>query len=140
MRGCAFAHPGAATGLTMMRALAASLVLLLVPAHAAAQEPAPDPREPTEAEIAAFEACMAEVDTAAIDAFSEEMLERNSEITAAIDAACARGQRSAAAALYAPLMAEYSAHPEVAKLRACIAALDAARGVAEDEPHVCDDE
>lgn len=123
-----------------MRVAAASLVACLLPLAPFAQQAAPDPGEPSEADIAAFEACMAGVDTAAIESFSDEMLERHSEITAAIDAACARGQRSAAAALYAPLMAEYTAHPEVRKLRACVAAMDAARGIVEDEPHVCDDE
>lgn len=108
----------------------------LVPSAAFAQS-AP---EPSDAQIAAFEACIAGVDGEAIDAFSEEILERNSDITTAIDEACAAGRRDEAAALYAPLMSEYTAHPEVRKLRACVAEMDAARGIVADDPHVCDEE
>ncbi|MBK0399950.1 hypothetical protein H0I76_12180 [Limibaculum sp. M0105] len=126
----------------MVRLSAAFLFVLAFPLAAPGQDgtaQAPEP-EPTAEQIAALEACLATVDEEAIDAFSEEMLERNSEITVAIDEACAAGQRSAAEALYAPLLAEYVGHPEVAKLRACLEVFDQALGVTRDEPHVCDDE
>lgn len=123
-----------------MRSAAVCLFVFAFPAAAVAQDNTVDAPEPTAEQIAELEACLATVDQDAIDAFSNEMLERNSDITAAIDKACAADKRSAADALYAPLLAEYIAHPEVAKLRACLDTFDAARGVVREEPHVCDDE
>lgn len=116
--------------------LRAVCAILLFPAAALGQS-APGAGLPPEA---AFEACVAGVDSAAIDAFAEDMLERHADLGAAIDAACADGRRDEAARLYAPLHAEYIAHPDVQRLRACTAALDAAQGIVPEEPHVCDGE
>ncbi|MDT8345395.1 MAG: hypothetical protein RQ752_13310 [Thermohalobaculum sp.] len=119
-----------------MRVAARIVLLTLLPATAFGQSVPGAGLSPE----AAFEACVAGVDGAAIDAFAEDMLERHADLGAAIDAACADGRRDEAARLYAPLHAEYIAHPDVQRLRACTAVLDAAQGIVPEEPHVCDGE